>query len=333
MEFNQLLSFYQIIRTGSFTRASEKVLRTQSALSHQIRNLEAELNVNLFDRSGHNLKLTWEGEVLLEVISKFLVDIDNLKRIYADAREGKRGTLTIATSSAIMTYCMGDVITRLNVHAPHIKFKFIASTNVREIHRILLDGAADVGIGARLSTEMSDKLDFVYWRSFSKMLLAKKGHPLARRKDLGLVDVAQYPLILYREGTQLRRDVEEAFKRHGLRYDVIIESDVADTIKKYVGMGLGIAILSSLAITESDRKVLLLRNVDHLLKQMDYGIYYRKGTFITTPMREFIRLFAPDLLHVEASGRPVATTARGPASESSRSDDVALPPIPKKEEA
>jgi hypothetical protein len=96
----------------------------------------------------------------------------------------------------------------------------------------------------------------------------------------------------------LRKDIDEAFKRNSLRYEVIIESDVAENIKKYVEMGLGISILSALAITESDKRTFLFKNVDHLLKHIDYGIYYRKGTFITTPMREFIRVFAPNLLRI-----------------------------------
>lgn len=303
MELNQLLSFYQIIKTGSFTGASEKVLRTQSAISHQIKNLEAELNVHLFERSGRNLKPSWEGQILLEVISKFLDDIANLKRIYVDAREGRRGTLTIVTSSAIMTYCMADVIRQLKIHAPNIKFKFIASTNVQEIQTIVLQGAADLGIGARLSPQISQKLDYVYWKSFDKVLLAKRGHALSHKRHISLADIAKYPLILYREGTVLRRDIEEAFTRNHLRYEVIIESDVAENIKKYVEMGLGISILSALAITQSDRRTLLLKNVHHLLKHIEYGIYYRKGTFITTPMREFIRVFAPNLLRVAEVAR------------------------------
>lgn len=295
MEIIQLLSFHQIVKTGSFTKASKNVFRTQSAISHQIKNLEVELKVKLFERKNKTIKLTWEGEILFDTICRFLDDIENLNAMYEDARQGKRGSLVIATSSALVTYCLIDTIKKFMKQATKVKFKLITSTNISEIQSMVLDGDAHLGIAGKSGAMPSQKLNFLYWRSFDKVLLVNKEHPLSKKKTVPLVDIAQYPLILYREGSALRKDVEEAFIRRNLSYEIIIESDVAENIKKYVETGIGISILSSLTLTKEDKMKFVFFNVNNLFKKTHYGIYYGRNKYITTSMKEFIKCFAPEL--------------------------------------
>ena len=84
MELIQLLSFYQIVKTGSFSKASQNILQLQSAVSHQISNLEKELNIKLFERLGRKIRLTEEGEVVSGVISSFVNDLENTKSAIED---------------------------------------------------------------------------------------------------------------------------------------------------------------------------------------------------------------------------------------------------------
>ena len=295
MELKQLISFHQIIRTGSFSKAAEKVFRTQSALSHQIRNLEEELNVKLFEKHGKMILLTWEGKCLFDFIDRFLDDMDNLKKIYEDVKWGRRGPLVIATSNAVCTYCLTDIIKRFIKQTPNIKFKIIASTNMADIQSMILDGTAHLGIGARFYPNLSNKLEFYRWKSFDRLLLVNKEHPLCGKKTITIHDIAEYPLILYKEGSILRKDVEESLNRNNLPYEIVIEMDDADNLKKFVEMGIGISILSSLTITNEDLKKFVIFNVNNLFNTIEYGIYCRKNEFITTAARNFIKIFAPDV--------------------------------------
>lgn len=301
MELNQLISFHQIVKTGSFTKASEKVFRTQSALSHQIKNLEEELKVKLFEKHGKMLLLTWEGKCLFDLITRLLDDMDNLKQIYEDVQRGRRGTLIVATSSAVCTYYLTDIIKRFINQAPNIKFKLITSTNIADIQSMILDGTAHLGIGARCYPILSSKLNFFYWKSFDRLLLVNKEHPLCRKKAVTIHDIAEYPLILYKEGSMLRKDLEESLNRNNLPYEIVIEMDEADNLKKFVEMGIGISILSSLTITNEDKKKFVIFNVNDLFNTIEYGIYCRKNKFITSSMRKFIKVFAPDLFNDEQS--------------------------------
>lgn len=295
MELIQLLSFHQIVKTGSFSKASSNIFRTQSAVSHQIKNLEQELGIKLFERLGKTIKLTEEGKILFDVCSAFFNDLDNVKRIYGDMQQGKYGSLIIVTSSAMITYILPNVIKMFIDQFAGIKFKLITCAITFEIPRMILNGEADFGIGPKMDQVSSQKLDFLSWKSFDKVLLMAKDHPLSKKKDITLADIAKYPLILYRDGTMIRKSVEEAFNRNNLSYEIVMEMDVAENIKKYVEIGIGLSVLSSLAITHEDRNRLFLFDINHLLGKTEYGIYFRKDKYITTAMKQFIKFFAPEL--------------------------------------
>ena len=295
MELIQLLAFHQIVTTGSFSKASTNIFRSQSAVSHQIKNLEKELNIKLFERFGKTIKLTDAGKILFDILSEFFNDLDNVKRIYADMHKGKSGRLTIVTSGAMITYILPNVIKRFIDHFAKIKFKLITLTNTFEIPRMILNGEADFGIGPKIDQLASPKLTFLSWKSFDRVLLMNKHNPLSKKKKITFADIARYPLILYREGTVIRKSVEESFIRNNLRYEIAMEMDVAENIKKYVELGIGLSILSSLAITREDKKKLFLVNLSHLMGKTEYGIYLRKDKYVTTAMKQFIRFFAPKL--------------------------------------
>ncbi len=295
MELIQLISFHEIVKTGSFSKASSKILRSQSAVSHQIKKLEQELGIKLFERLGKTIKLTDEGKILFDVCSEFFNDLENVKKIYEDMQQGKSGSLTIVTSSAMITYILPNAIKMFIDQFARIKFKLITCATTFEIPGKILNGEADFGIGPRMGHVALEKLNFLSWKFFDKVLLMAKDHPLSKEKSITLADIAKYPLILYREGTVIRKSVQEAFIRNNLSYEIVMEMDVAENIKKYVEIGIGLSVLSSLAFTEEDKKRLLLLDINHLLGKTEYGIYLRKDKYITTPMKQFIKFFAPEL--------------------------------------
>jgi len=295
MELIQLLSFHQIVETGSFSKASSNIFRSQSAVSHQIKNLEQELGIKLLERFGKKIKLTEEGKILFDVLSAFFNNLDNVKRIYGDMQQGKYGSLTIATSSSMITYILPNVIKMFIDQFAGIKFKLITCAISIEIPRMILNGEAEFGIGPKIDRVSSQKLDFLPWKPFDRVLLMAKDHPLSKKKDITLADIAKYPLILYREGTVIRKSIEEAFIRDNLSYEIVMEIDVAENIKRYVEIGIGLSILSSLAFTHEEKNSLLLFDISHLLGKTEYGIYFRKNKYITTAMKQFIKFFAPEL--------------------------------------
>jgi DNA-binding transcriptional LysR family regulator len=290
MQITQLRTFYEIVKSGSYSRASRKLFLSQSAVSHQIRNLEKEFNMKLFERLGNNMKLTKGGEILSGAIGKFLEDLDNLKKLSEDVRISKMGDLTVATTSALMIYVLPDVVKKFREEFPKIKFKLISRNSV-ELLSLVLSCEADLAIAPKPEKKELAKLEFIKWKSFATVLLLAKGHPLQKKKTIVLDDISKLPLILYRSGTMIRETVDAAFAHHKLPYEVMTEIDMEDNAKKLVAMGTGATITASFAVTPEDQQRLWSFDVSHLFGKVDEGIYYRKNMYVTDAMQRFINLF------------------------------------------
>jgi DNA-binding transcriptional LysR family regulator len=262
----------------------------KSAVSHQIRNLEKEFNMKLFERLGNNMKLTKGGEILSDAIAKFLDDLDNLKKLSEDIRTFKTGDLTVATTSALMIYILPEVVKKFREEFPRIKFKLISRISV-ELLPPVLSGEADLAIAPKPDKKELVKLKFIKWKSFGIVLLLAKGHPLQKKKTIMLDDICKLPLILYRSGTVIRQAVDAAFTHRKLSYEVMMEIDMEENAKKYVAMGIGATITASFAVTAEDQQRLWCVDVSHLFGKVDEGIYYRKNKYVTEAMQRFINLF------------------------------------------
>jgi DNA-binding transcriptional LysR family regulator len=291
MEINQLTSFYEIVKTGSFSKAARKLFITQSAVSHQIKNLERELGIRLFDRMGHLVKVTETGQTFSNLVRIFLKDLENLKRASEDMSEGRTGYLSIASSHAMIKNVLPNVIKEFVARFPGVKCKLVHRSLTQELLPMVLDGEVDVIIGARLGHRLHPKLRYLFWRSFDKVLLVPRDHYLSGKKSIKLADIIKCPLILFREGSAIRRSVEKLFAEKGLPYDVVMEVDIAESVEKYVEMGFGISIFSTLHIMNAHSKRINYINVSDLFGQIDYGIYYRKDRHVTTAMKQFIEFF------------------------------------------
>ncbi len=295
MELIQLLSFYQIVKTGSFSKASKSVFRSQSAVSHQIKNLENEFNIKLFERLGRRVKLTEEGKLLFDVINAFVNDLNNLKRIYEDIQHSQVGILSVSISHSIMAYWFPDIIRKFIDQFPNIKLR-LTTCSTRQIQQMVLNDEADFGIGPRASQLFSEKIHFLSWKSFDRGLLVARDHPLSKKRKIALEDIAKYPLILYPVGKPTRNNVEKIFNRNKMKYEIIMELDFAEHIKKFVEMGVGVSIIPSFTITHKERGNLAFINLSTLFGKAEYGIYYRENKYFADRMKRFINFFAPELL-------------------------------------
>jgi DNA-binding transcriptional LysR family regulator len=303
MEISQLRTFCEIVKAGSYAKASKKLFISQSAMSHQIKNLEDELHIKLFQRLGNKKILTDPGRIFLNAVSKFLEELDDLKRLCGDIRDSKTGNLSIATSTGVLIHILPDMIRAFGQEFPQIRLKFVSRGACSELVDLVKNDTTDLAIGPAYTQALPTEVCFIEWKVFDRVLITAKNHPLSTKKALRLADMSSYPLILPRRDTTTTQIVEKVFLEHGLPCEVIMEMDGVENTKKYVRMGLGIAVVASYTLTKEDREVFRRHDVSDFFGKARYGIYYRKDKYFTTAMKQFIRIFSTELYETLLSHR------------------------------
>jgi DNA-binding transcriptional LysR family regulator len=128
------------------------------------------------------------------------------------------------------------------------------------------------------------------------MLIMPPDHPLADKQDITIEDLSPYGLILPPQRLTTYRLVDLVFQQRQVPYTVAIEVGGWEVIKHYVGMGLGISIVTGICLTDDDREHLAVRNMRRYFPQRSYGVVMRKGKYLSAEARAFVDLIKPGLL-------------------------------------
>jgi len=162
-----------------------------------------------------------------------------------------------------------------------------------EVLEMVEAGTADFGIipGADRRTDLEYEPLFPYER----VLIAPKGHPLLQHSQVTLEEIAQLPLILLGPRTYTRALLEGEFQRRGLRYDVVLELDSMDMIKRYVTMGMGISVGPALAIEKEDLDEIGIAGLGHLLPVEQVVVVTLRGRYLPPAAQQFRAVLKRDL--------------------------------------
>src|SRR5215470_19267075 len=143
MDFDHLVTFLEIAKQGSFSRAGQKLYRSQPAVSAQIRQLEQEYGQKLFDRVGKSIQLTSAGEALLEYAAKLLTLRNESLRAVADHASTPRGVLSIGANEATCLYVLPEVFDEYHRLYPLVQISIYRNFSRKILERVE-DGTIDV---------------------------------------------------------------------------------------------------------------------------------------------------------------------------------------------
>src|SRR3954468_19984756 len=181
MDFDQLITFLEVARLGSFSRAGEKVFRSQSAVSAQIRQLEQEYGDRLFDRSGKQVRLTPAGRVLSGYAERMLKTREESQLAVADQGANVRGTLVIGANEATCLYVLPQVFANYCRLYSEVQISIYRNFSYKIIEK-LENGAIDVGIVTLPVKSPSLKVHSIFRDQL--MLMVSPKNPLARQKSV-----------------------------------------------------------------------------------------------------------------------------------------------------
>lgn len=304
MEWHQISGFYHVARLGSFTRASEAVFRTQSALTQQVKALEEELGCQLFERIGkRKLLLTPAGEMFLKFSEAVLDRYESLVEGLDGLKGLQQGRLRIAAPFTTLYHLLPRVLQEYEKQFPRVELLLLDRS-----HSIIMELVknGDVDFGITLESLAPDNFTKIRWKRVEPVLLTPVGHPLVRKKQVAMKDIAEYPLILPPKSAEYsnRRSLEKLFQMQNLGYRVVMESSNVELSSLYVEMGLGIsfATVDMDCLPRLKQRKLAFMPLSRYFKPGYIAVVFRRDRPITPIRGAFLNiLLGQTHLHDETS--------------------------------
>ena len=281
-------------RLRSISRAAERLGIGQPTVTTHIKKLEGELNTVLFDRVKRPIQLTLAGRRLSELATPLVEGIDGLADTTAEAEE--RGPVVLAATPDIIPHTLLRVVRVFLARHPHIHLTIKSATRV-QVSQMISEGEADVGIIQHYDRD--DAFTFEGLFVYERVLITPLEHPLTSEPVESLEQIARYPLILMNEGTHTRDLLESELRRRGVSYEIVVDLDSMDMIKRYVALGMGVSVGPRLAIDPEDNEFLGVVSLAHILPVEQGGIITLKGKRLSKPTLHFISVMR-DVLSASA---------------------------------
>ena len=295
MNLQQLRYVRETVRRGlNLTEAARALHTSQPGVSKQIKELEDELGVRIFDRRGKRFAaLTEPGKRIAEIASRVLAEIENLRSVGREFADEEVGRFTIATTHTQARYALPEVVTAFRRRYPKVHLQLLQGSPTA-IGRMVSAAEADVAIATEALDQFPELLALPSYR-WHHCVVTPPGHPLLDAGRLRLEDVARHPVITYSPEFAGRTHIDEAFAAKGLECDVVLAAVDSDVIKSYVELGLGVGIIAAMAFDAARDRGLRAIDAGHLFGSNITRVAVRRGAYLRGYVYDFIERFAPHL--------------------------------------
>lgn len=275
MNRNHLAIFRAVAEHSGITRAAEALHISQPAVSSQLAQLETQLGAKLVHRLPRGVELTSIGDVLYSYARRIGQLEDDAQRAVQDHLSLHRGRLAVGASTSIGSYLLPQILGAFAQQFPGVQLS-LSISNTETIQRDLLDGTLDLGLTEGFAPE--EHFEITVFREDVLLLIVPPNHPLTTRDSITLRQLAQYPLLAREPGSGTRAVLEKAFLQRGVDFDVSMSLGSSEALKRGVAAGLGLALMSELAVSLEltlgrlaavPVEDLALRRPLHLLRPLD----------------------------------------------------------------
>lgn len=287
MDLAQLEVFLTVARERRFSRAAEKLFRTQSAVSQSIRKLELEIGEPLFDRSSRDGVLTDAGRVLQEYAEKLVNLRQDAHVALAEMRELQKGKLTIAANEFTALYLLPVLAEFRRLH-PAVKITVRRSLG-SHIPDDVLKHDVELGVLSYNPQEPQLKSIVVYLDELA--FVVPPSHPLASAREVGIRQLGAESFVAHIVASPYREKVIEAFQKHKTPLHMDVELPTLQAINRFVVMGNGVALVPEISVeTEISRGDLVRIPVRDLRFQRKLRLVYRQESTLSHAGRAFLKV-------------------------------------------
>jgi len=287
MDYDQLASFLEVAKLQSFSRAAEKLYRTQPAISAQVRLIEQECGEKLFDRSGKRVLLTPAGEILSRYAQK-LIDLQKeALQAIAELNQTPRGKLYIGANEATCLYVLPKTFAKFKQLYPLVQISIYRNFSHKILQKVQ-EGAVDMGIVTLPQT--ANNMEVLPVFRDEVQVVVPKNHPLAKNRSVTIEEFSHYPLVIPKTG-RTRVMLDRLLRDYREHLQISMELASVETIKKFVGAGLGISLLSrTYAQPEVAAGVLKLIPLEGQKLYRELGLIFRRDRYLSLPAKVFIEV-------------------------------------------
>ncbi|ABR75052.1 transcriptional regulator CysB [Actinobacillus succinogenes] len=294
MKLQQLRYVVEIVNQNlNVTEAANALYTSQPGISKQVRLLEEELGLEIFERNGKHIKsVTPAGKKIVAIARELLVKTQAIRAIADEYTQPNHGVLRIATTNTQARYMLPGVIEKFSKRYPDVSLH-VHQGSPNQLYDALLSGEVDFAITTEAQYLFDDVILLPCYK-WNRSIVVKPGHPLTKVKNVTIEELSKYPLVTYTFGFTGVSDLDYAFNNAGLLPNIVFTATDADVIKTYVRLGLGVGIIASMAHTEADTDLVAI-DASHLFKSSTTQIAFKHSTFLRNYMYDFIQYFSPHL--------------------------------------
>jgi len=255
LTIQQLRCFVAVALTQQFTVAAESLHVAQPSLSQQIRHLEQVLDTALFQRSYRPVRLTDAGAELLPLARQVLNDLDEVFDRVNDVTSLRRGHVTVGATPSLGATLMPETLARFQRRYPGISVTFV-ERHSNELLDELESAALDLALV--ILPNPRPTLDSVVVATETLVVVVATDHPLATRDHVSIADLDGVPMIMFREGYDVRNATMDAFAHADVTLNVALDGVEMGSVLSFVAAGIGAAIVPSI-VANSNHDVKVLR--------------------------------------------------------------------------
>ena len=253
MQLSQLAYFVAVAEEGSFTRAAERVGVAQPSLSQQVKALETGLGAVLLHRARGRVGLTAAGETLLPVARRMLADAETARREIRELAALGRGRVRLGATPSLCTGLLPAVLADYRRRYPRVDI-VVHEGGSRDLQEELIHGALDLALVIDARLDHDPELATVPLLTEELVVISRHEDPgPTRRARMGIEELKDVPLVMFRAGYDLRETTLTACRAAGFEPTFAIEGGEMDAVLEFVHAGLGVAVVPSTVVRDRFR--------------------------------------------------------------------------------
>lgn len=284
MRYVQLRAFHYVAICGGFSRAAEELLLTQPAISDQVRKLEQEYDVLLFNRHKKQVTPTAAGMRLLEITQRLFDTEQQAQELLSESLALRSGRLRIVADAA---HHLLQILGHFRARYPNIRLE-VRAGNTEAVISSLYSYESDIGILGEIP--VSRDFEVIRLHSFPIIAFVSADHPLAGAASISLQELSQQPLVMRERGSKTRAKLVDMAQSEGFDLEPAIEAEGREAVREIVASGAGVGFVSAAELGQDARLVAIPIDGPEML--MDEAVICLKERAEGRLLRAFLTLAA-----------------------------------------